>query len=68
MIAIEEIIEENMYYNMFQSCTKLTTCPDFGGGIEKEQKVSKENFNKLSEVEKFDDFNWNDNMNEAYRE
>lgn len=50
----KEILEQNMYYNMFKNCPSIT----FTFTPERPSE-------QINPVQ-FDDFNWNDNFKNAY--
>lgn len=54
------MMEENIYWKMFQNCTAITECPQFGE--EKPKEIQKQTEDIL-----FDGFDWDTDMREAYK-
>lgn len=55
------MMEENIYWKMFQNCPSLTECPQF---VEEKPKE----IQKQTEDIQFDGFSWDDDFKKAYEE
>lgn len=53
------MMEENIYWRMFQNCPSLPKCPQFGEEKQKEIKRQTEDI-------QFDGFDWDTDMREAF--